>query len=146
MHMVTTPPELDIQVPLAAIEAFAAAGRVYRAFDHAIAADKGMVLLVPIWRVCGDLGGLEDACPVPWEEVIGILEEPKADARPVPEWAMSISGRTFRSLARTHWDADEISIGPGFATPVTRFFHPAGIHLAVLSALLPNHGDLWRAN
>lgn len=48
-------------------------GRLYRAFNHVVAAQSGSVLLVPMYLVRGDLSGVVDGCPVPWEEVDDVL-------------------------------------------------------------------------
>src|SRR5690606_28254872 len=100
------PPELEIRVPLGVIARFAMHGEVYRAYAHAIAADQGMVLLVPIELVNGDLTGLIDGCPVPWEEVTTLIEAPDNAPRPLLAHVDTVLGRPLLELAPSHWDVD----------------------------------------
>jgi hypothetical protein len=133
------PPELDLQVSLTDIAAFAGDGQIYRAYAHALAVAKGMVLLVPIELVSGDLTDLVDAIPVSWEEIIAILETPDQSPRPLEEHIRDILGRPLRAIAPTHWDVDHLDNGMAFRAEITRLSHPSGIRLAVLSSLIP-HG------
>lgn len=132
-------PELDILVSLGAIAQFAHDGQVYRAYAHALAAAPGMVLLVPIELVNGDLTDLVDGCPIPWEEVVSILESPQRSPAPLDKHIHSVLGRPLREIAPSHWDADLLSVGMGFRDTVTRLSHPSGIRLAVLSSMIA-HG------
>lgn len=137
--MMNRPPERDVQVSLADIAAFAADGQIYRAYAHALAVANGMVLLVPIELVNGDLTDLVDAIPVSWEEIIAILEAPGHSTRPLEEHIRDVLGRPLRAIAPTHWDVDQLDSGMAFRGDVTRLSHPSGIRLAVLSSLIP-HG------
>lgn len=47
---------------------------LYRAFGHVLAAGEGWLLAVPLPQVQGSLGGLIDGCPVPYHEVLAVLE------------------------------------------------------------------------
>lgn len=60
---------------------FAADGKIYRAFDHAVIASMGMVVAVPLEQTEGSLTGLIDRCPVPWQELWSVLDiEPETEA------------------------------------------------------------------
>lgn len=60
---------------------FAADGRIYRAFDHAVIAAMGMVVAIPLEQAEGSLCGLIDQSPVPWQELWAVLDvEPETQA------------------------------------------------------------------
>lgn len=59
------------------LETFSSSGRVFRAFGHLIAARAGATLLVPQEQVDGDLRRVLDRCPVPYEEVLALLDPPE---------------------------------------------------------------------
>lgn len=63
-------------LPLEKLLPFAQDGRVFRAYDHLILARVGALLMVPVFRVSGDLRRVVDGCPVPWEEVCDVLDAP----------------------------------------------------------------------
>ena len=135
-------PELDIRVSLATIAEFTDDGEVYRAYVHALAACRGMVLLVPLELVNGDLTELVDGCPIPWEEVIAILESPQHSPAPLADHIQTVLGRPLGYIAPTHWDVDSLPVGNlDSGSTVTRLSHPSGIRLAVLTALVPQG---WR--
>ena len=60
---------------------FAADGKIYRAFDHAVIAAIGMIVAVPLEQTEGTLVNLVDQCPVPWQELWSVLDiEPETEA------------------------------------------------------------------
>ncbi|MFH2082040.1 MAG: hypothetical protein ABIK08_11215 [Pseudomonadota bacterium] len=66
-------PDQFPSVSPAQLATFSSDGRLYRAYNHVVAALSGAVLLVPMYLVRGELSGLVDGCPVPWEEVDDVL-------------------------------------------------------------------------
>jgi len=70
-----TPPKfLPYLVDIDILRGFSADGRLYRAFDHLIAARHGSLLMVPLIVLQGRFDGVVDGCPVPWEEVCAVLD------------------------------------------------------------------------
>lgn len=57
--------------------------KIYRAYDHLIAARIGMTLMVPVAATSGVLDDLIDRCPVPWLEATTIIAADYASAEPL---------------------------------------------------------------
>jgi len=109
---------------------FAANRRVYRAFGHAIAADCGLVMLVPLATLDGPLLGMVDGCPVPWDEVCQTLEA--APASPVlldnPDFAGTVS--RLAQLDTENW---QLATMPALRSVV--FCHESGVRVAITADL-----------
>lgn len=119
------------EVPLAAVAAFAADGRVWRAYGHLIAAGAGTLLAVPLTAVGGDLRGVVDGCPVPWEEVLALLDAPVRDAQPVlPDSTLFGKAPAVLAITPFDWISDVISPFHGGRTSAVRLIHASGIRYA----------------
>jgi len=113
------------------LAAFSADGRLYRAFDHVVAALHGCVLLVPMYLVRGDLSAVVDGCPVPWEEVDDVLRrEPGAthafDFAAEPYSAL-IQG--VADLVPSGWSLDFVNINRS-SHHAWRLMHWSGLRFA----------------
>ena len=123
------------RTPLILIAAFAVDGRVFRAFDHLIAAGVGEILFAPVVIAEGDLCGVIDYCPVPWEEAWAVVDTPLDEARPLCDKDMTKWPRLSR-LHATGWSFDEISIGnsAGPNKSIERVSHNTGLRFARIKA------------
>lgn len=65
---------------------FSETHQVYRAFNHLIAAKHGQLLAVPLHLVLGRFTNMVDGCPVPWEEVAGLIDAPLSKDIFTPEF------------------------------------------------------------
>ena len=114
------------------VSRFAGDGRVWRAFDHLLAAGPGRLLLVPVGLADGDMTGVVDGCPVPWPEVWALLDAPPAAPAPVPERALA---RMWPDLALQltpfGWERDVVPAGATVPT-MTRLVGPDGVRAALL--------------
>lgn len=123
-------------IDVARLAAFAGDGRLYRCFDHVVAALHGSVLLVPMFRVAGDLSRLVDGCPVPWDEVDEVLRLERGathdfdfDAEPYGERVMGLA-----ELARDGWSLDFMRLR-GSPALVWRLQHRSGVRFACTADL-----------
>lgn len=107
------------RLPLETLLPFTQDGRVFRAFDHLILARVGALLLVPVWRVAGDLRRVIDGCPVPWEEVCDVLDAP----------ALSVvacdPADALVRLSPTGWQREFFHLARRDNRRVKRLVHPA---------------------
>lgn len=113
--------------PLETLLGFSHDGRAFRSFDHLIFSQVGTLLLVPVWRACGDLRRVVDGCPVPWEEVWDVLDAP-ADASTGGEPALPAS---LQVLAVDGWQQQLFRLARR-ETMARRFVHTSGIRFADL--------------
>ena len=116
---------------------FAPGGAVYRAFDHAIAAGHGTLLMVPI-GMCQGLGReLPVGCPVPFEEVLAVREAAAACALPFTgNWDYyGPAARRLAMLGLVGWDLGPLRM-PRSERIATLFSHPSGVRYAVTLDLL----------
>lgn len=128
-----------IAIPIEQIAEFSATGKIYRAFDHLIAAQMGSVLLVPICLTRGDLLTTIDGCPVPWDEIHDLLHLGRvavSDFDLDPD-AYSDQVTKLFALSREGWTLDVISINRHPAGRAWRFCHISGIRYAVVADLVP---------
>lgn len=124
-------------VKVSRLKAFAGDGRLYRCFDHVVAALHGSVLMVPMYLVVGDLSGMVDGCPVPWDEVDEVLRlERGAEhdfdfvAEPYSDLVMGLSG-----LAPDGWSLDFMRLR-GSPALVWRLLHRSGVRFACTADLV----------
>lgn len=115
-----------------ALRKFSANGQVYRSYGHAIAARHGEILLVPLHLVQGRFNHLVDGCPVPWEEVVAVLEA--AGYQPDPQHT---DPRLLQSYKQAVGQQPEdllielISLHEGHQQHVIRISHPSGVKYAI---------------
>lgn len=111
--------------------------QLYRAYDHLIAAQHGSVLITPLFMVNGNFSDVIDGCPVPWVEVMAILEDEalpffmEFDQMPLVEKAM----QPVTSIFTNDWDFDFISLEVEGPQNILRFIHPSGMRYAVASPI-----------
>lgn len=112
---------------------------VYRAFNHLIVAREGQLLVAPLTLVAGRFSKMLDGCPVPWEEVVGLIDAPLGDFFALPEQA-EIQNHTadFYELikgSRLHWDfyVDLFDVAPDVPPRFVRLTHPSGIRFAFVA-------------
>ena len=119
-------------IPLLLIGALAVDGRVWRAFDHLIVQFGGGVVLVPVGLVEGDLTGVIDRCPVPWEEVWTVLDVPPGCVRQVSERTMY---ERYAGLVKlggaVGWVWEDLSPA-GRVPTIRRLMAPNGVRFARL--------------
>lgn len=124
-----------ITVPVNAVVKFAADGRVWRAFDHLLAAGPGRLALFPVGLCDGDLTRVVDGCPVPWPEVWAAIDAPRgAHVRALTPDALAQVAPMAAALLPPHgWVQDAV---PALATVPTmrRLVAPCGVRLAWLGA------------
>jgi hypothetical protein len=108
-------------------------GRLFWAFQHLIAARPGSVLLLPDRKALGALAAAQEACPVPYEQVLAALD-PALAWRPV----VGIDAAAFSGFLEAHamagpgpWDAARLEQLPAF---VLR--HVGGLRLAIAQDLI----------
>jgi hypothetical protein len=125
------------RTPLILIASFAVDGRVFRAFDHLIAAGVGEILLAPMVVADGDLRGVIDYCPVPWEEAWTVLDTPLDEATPLDDVTLLRNWPRLARLHRSGWQFDQISIGnsSGPTKSIDRVAHASGLRFVRIRSL-----------
>lgn len=116
------------QLPLSLIASVSADGRVYRAFDHYIAAGAGWLLLVPAALAYGDRTAVVAGCPVPVEEMSMLLDASQ-------ELPAQLQGRDpmllfLRCFAESGWRYDYVPMMLGYHRRVLRVTNENGIRYA----------------
>lgn len=122
------------EVHVSTLAAFSASHQVFRVYGHLLAVAEGALVLVPLALVAGDCRGVLDGCPVPWEEVLAVLDAPALNPEPVPPVELSrgpLVGLTQGEFS-TGWARDHIR--PFFSGKrlATRWSHVSGVRLARL--------------
>jgi hypothetical protein len=124
-------------IAAAQLAAFSADGRLYRAYNHVVAALHGCVLLVPLYLVRGDLSQLVDGCPVPWEEVDDVLRR-EPGATHVFDFAAEPYGALIRGVADlvpSGWSLDFVDINRS-SHLAWRLMHWSGLRFACTADLV----------
>ncbi len=119
-------------INVSTVARFASNHKVWRAFDHLLAAGAGSLLLVPVGLAEGDLTTVVDGCPVPWPEVWAVLDAPAVRSEPLCEQALyRCAPLAAVSFAPFGWVRDVV---PARATvpTITRLTAPDGVLLALL--------------
>lgn len=120
---------IDVKV----VSRFATDRRVWRSFDHLLAAGPGTLLCVPVGLADGDLTSVVDGCPVPWPEVWAVLDAPTQRSTAVlgEEELYRCAPLAAVSFAPFGWVRDVV---PAQATvpTITRLTAPDGVRLALL--------------
>lgn len=121
-------------IHVSTISRFATGGRVWRSFDHLIAAGPGTLLLVPIGEVDGDMTSVTDGCPVPWAEAWAVLDAP-VSARPAlaPEQLVRIAPMVAAHMSPYGWVRDIVPAHMTVPT-LTRLTGTRGERYALLGA------------
>lgn len=85
-------------ISVAALAQLSFDGRAYRAYGYLLSAERGRLLAVPVAAADGWLADAVDGCPVPWDEVLAVLE---ADGGLLPtRWpALSVQAGHLLALA-----------------------------------------------
>lgn len=117
------------------IAQFAGDGRVWRAFDHLLAAGPGRLLLVPVGLADGSLSAVTDGCPVPWPEVWAVLDAPLREEAPAlaPERLAALAPLAAAHLTPYGWVRDVVPAAAAVPT-LTRLISPDGVRLALLGS------------
>jgi len=128
------------RTPLAMVAAFSLDGRVFRAFNHLIAAGVGELMFCPVHLADGDLRGVIDYCPVPWEEAWTVLDTPLDDSVPVDFASTANHWPRLAALHDTGWEYDQIAIGNSISVQKTieRMTHASGLRFVRIGSA--NHG------
>lgn len=114
------------------ITAFAHDRRVWRAFDHLLAAGRGRLLLVPVGLADGILTGVVDGCPVPWEEVWAVLDAaPQSPAPMSPDRLARVAPQVATRFSPFGWVRDVVAARATVPT-LTRLTGPDGVRYAML--------------
>lgn len=92
---------------------FSADARVWRSFDHLVAYNGEALLMVPVGLARGNLLSVWDGLPVPWEEVLAVLEAEGDGARPASvETLTAMNPLLVRCFTPTGWVIDRVPAGP----------------------------------
>jgi len=116
-------------LPLSLLASFSADGRVYRAFEHYIAAGNGRLLLVPAVLVYGDRTAVVSGCPVPVEEISALLDAPQ-DMPPALLTDMHPLFRRLMTFGEGCWRYDFVPLMTGQRRRVLRVMNENGIRYA----------------
>lgn len=119
-------------IPVSVIAAFSLDGHVFRAFDHLVAAGVGELLFVPQALAQGDLRGVVDRCPVPWDEVWAVLDTPLEASAAIDTEAMAWNWPRLYQMCRGGWQLDRIGLGgsAGERKALDRLTHVSGVRFA----------------
>lgn len=117
-------------VRIETVARFAADHRVWRAFDHLVAYNGEALLLVPVGLARGNLLSVWDGLPVPWEEVLAVLNAAGDDAHPASlETLASMNPQLVRCFAPDGWVIDRVPAGPK-VPQLIRAVGPEGVRWA----------------
>ena len=123
--------------PIERVRLFSADGLVYRAFWHLVAARVGSLLCVPFHLVTGRCDAVQDYCPVPWEEVFAVLDEPFSGPcdhglAHVVEAMEKVRQLDYMGIDPLQCDLDFIRPMENGTSKVMRMVHPCGVRYAVV--------------
>lgn len=111
---------------------FAADGRVWRSFDHLVAYSGTALLLVPVGLARGNLMAVLDGLPVPWEEVMAVIEAEGRDGHALsPESLAALCVALPQCFGPEGWVGDTVPAGPKVPT-LLRAVAPNGVRWARL--------------
>jgi len=123
-----------------ALQQFSANGRLYRAYDHLIAATHGTLLVAPLIVVQGRFHDVIDGCPVPWEEVYSVIEtegEPfLMELAHMPTIHTEVKRLAPLGLERSSWEFDFIGVHDNARRNILRLKHPSGVRCAIATRVL----------
>jgi hypothetical protein len=138
--MMAHPTFLPYLVNFDTLQGFSADGRVYRAYDHLIAATHGMLLVAPLIVVQGRFHDVVDGCPVPWEEVYGLIDSPHSPAMmdlvQLPVISFELDRLHPLGLDRNQWEFDFIGTHDDSRRNILRFTHASGVRCAIAARVL----------
>jgi hypothetical protein len=133
---------MNRHIPIDRLRLFSGDGHVYQAFGHLIAARVGTLLLVPPVLVLVGGGEIVSGCPVPYDEVLAVLDHP---VEIVTFWDQSlIEQRTFAEMNDAVQQLKYLGIDPADCdidqimspqirnSSVLRLVHPCGLRYAVV--------------
>lgn len=133
--MMLHPKFLPYLVNFDALQRFSGDGKLYRAYDHLIAAANGTLLVAPIIVVQGRFHDVVDGCPVPWEEAYSVIE---AESLPfmmelvhMPTISAELDKVGSLCLDRSQWQFDFIGVHDEERRNILRFKHASGVRYAV---------------
>lgn len=122
------------------IRCFAAGAPLYRAFGHVLAAGDGWLLAVPLTHLRGSLRDLIDGCPVPYYEVLSVIEY-TGPAMPIRPQSSAFGWWVNRlaTLAEVDWRFAPIRLSEGGAA-VALFIQRGGMRFAATQDVqFPRH-------
>lgn len=100
-------------VRLEVLARFSADARVWRSFDHLVAYNGEALLLVPVALARGNLLSVWDGLPVPWEEVLAVLNADGDDPHPASvETLAAMNPLLVRCFTPGGWVIDRVPAGP----------------------------------
>ena len=122
----------SLEISVSAIAGFSGDGRVFRAFGHLLGVGNGggTMFLVPLGRSHGDLRQVTDGCPVPWHEVVAVIDTPPTAAAPQLPETMCAHHPALALLTPYGWLLDRIAINPGDSASIERLTHVSGLRFA----------------
>lgn len=122
------------------IRRYAEGSPLHRAFGHVLAAGDGWLLAVPLTHIRGSLRDLIDGCPVPYFEVLAVVEYAGAVMPILPQ--SSAFGRwvnRLTTLVEDDWRFAPIRLSEGGAA-VALFIQRGGIRFAATQDVqFPRH-------
>ncbi|MCB5187409.1 hypothetical protein LG200_05240 [Methylobacillus caricis] len=121
---------------------FAEDKRLYRAFDHIIAVSSCSLLVVPVQHIRGSFAGVLDGCPVPWEEVLDLIEAEGSDSNRLSDIAYIWPHLDPLYALYEQMHFERISLAGNTSNNIIRVSHPCGLRFAMTEPL----GDFHEKN
>lgn len=132
-----------LTVPIELLLTFSESGLLYRAYDHIIAATTFSLLVVPIQHVSGSFKKtVLDGCPVPWEEVLDLIEAEGADTNRASDVSYIWPYLDCLYALHAQMQFDRISLFGNTTKNIIRVTHPCGLRFAMTEPL----GDIHEKN
>jgi hypothetical protein len=131
---------LPFQVSFDALMRYSADCKIYRAYDHLIAATHGSLVVAPLIVMQGRFYDVVDGCPVPWEEVYALIESPHTpfmmDLSRVEAINRELDRYDPLGLDRKGWEFDFIGTHDDERRNILRFTHISGVRCATVAQIL----------
>ncbi len=118
------------EVSVSMIAAFSVDGRVFRFSGFLLGVKPGELLLVPLGRTTGDLRGIVDCCPVPWNDVWATIDTPPQAPATIQPEAMCLDYPRLAQITPYGWVTDAIALSNNPTPNVTRLLHVSGLLFA----------------
>jgi hypothetical protein len=138
--MMSHPLFLPYLVNFDALMQYSSDHKIYRAYDHLIAATHGSLVMAPLIVMQGRFHDVVDGCPVPWEEVYALIESPHAPFMLELSVMESIKLELDRydplGLDRNGWEFDFIGAHDDERRSILRFSHISGVRCATVAKIL----------
>ena len=123
-----------------ALMQFSSDRKIYRAYDHLIAATHGSLVLAPLIVMQGRFHDVVDGCPVPWEEVNAVIEAPHTpfclELSKLESVKCELDRYNPLGLDRNGWEFDFIGTFDDSHRNILRFKHDSGVRCATVAKFI----------